>query len=222
MKDYSSFDVLGPIMIGPSSSHTAGAARLGNISKKIAQPNFTKVKFYLHGSFAETYRGHGTDKALVAGILGYEPDDERIIKSFDLAKEKGIEIEFIEYDLGYQHPNTVKIVFKYEDASEFYVLGSSIGGGSVVIYDINGDQIEFTGDYPTIVLKYYDKKGVIMNISSILSSGHHNIGKLNVTRDGNIATMILELDASIDKDTVHSISSLEDVFYLRYIDVTRS
>lgn len=222
MKDYSSFDVLGPIMIGPSSSHTAGAARLGNIAKKIAQPNFNKVEFYLHGSFGKTYKGHGTDKALVAGILGFEPDDERIINSFELAKEFNIEVEFIEADLGYQHPNTVKIVFKYENDSEFYVLGSSIGGGSVVIYDINGDLIEFTGDYPTIVLKYYDKKGVIMNISSILSNGHHNIGKMNVARDGNIATMILELDSSIEDDSTDKISSLEDVFYLRYIDVTRS
>ena len=221
MKDYSSFDVLGPIMIGPSSSHTAGAARLGNIAKKITQPNFHKVEFYLHGSFAKTYRGHGTDKALVGGILGYEPDDERIIDSFELAKEANIEVDFIEDDLGYHHPNTVKILFKYSD-DEFYVLGSSIGGGSVIIYDINGDLIEFTGDYPTIVLKYYDKKGVIMNISSILSNGHHNIGKMNVSRAGNIATMTLELDSSIDDDSIDLISSLEDIFYMRYIDVTRS
>ena len=222
MKDYSSFDVLGPIMIGPSSSHTAGAARLGNIAKNIAKPNFYKVEFFLHGSFAKTYKGHGTDKALVAGILGYEPDDERIINSFELARKADMKFEFIEADLGYQHPNTVKIVFKYENNNDFYVLGSSIGGGSVVIYDINGDLIEFTGDYPTIVLKYYDKKGVIMNISSILSKGHHNIGKMNVTRDDNIATMTLELDSSIYDDSIDKISSLEDVFYLRYIDVARS
>lgn len=222
MKDYSSFDVLGPIMIGPSSSHTAGATRLGNIAKKIAQPNFNEVEFFLHGSFGKTYKGHGTDKALVAGILGYEPDDERIINSFALAKESNIEVAFTEADLGYQHPNTVKIVFRYEDQDEFYVLGSSIGGGSVVIYDINGDEIEFTGDFPTLVLKYYDKKGVIMSISSILSNGHHNIGKMNVTRDGKIATMTLELDASIDDDSIEKISSLEDLFYMRYIDVTRS
>lgn len=222
MKDYSSFEVLGPIMIGPSSSHTAGAARLGNIAKNIAQANFKKVEFHLHGSFAKTYRGHGTDKALVAGILGYEPDDERIINSFELAQEANIEIEFIEADLGYQHPNTVKIVFKYDNGDDFYVLGSSIGGGSVVIYDINGDEMEFTGDHPTILLKYYDRKGVIMNISSILSNSHHNIGKMNVSRDGNIATMTLELDSSVDDDSIESISSLEDIFYLRYIDVTRS
>lgn len=222
MKDYSSFDVLGPIMIGPSSSHTAGAARLGNIAKKIAQAKFNKVEFYLHGSFAKTYKGHGTDKALVAGILGYEPDDERIINSFDLAKKEDIEVEFIETDLGYHHPNTVKIVFKYQDGTEFYVLGSSIGGGSVVIYDVNGDEMEFTGDFPTVVLKYHDKKGVIMSISSILSNGHHNIGKMNVTRDGKIATMTLELDSSVNDDSIDKVSALEDVFYLRYIDVTRS
>lgn len=222
MKDYSSFDILGPIMIGPSSSHTAGAARLGNIAKKIARPNFYEVEFHLHGSFAKTYRGHGTDKALVAGILGCEPDDERIINSFELAEESNIDVKFIEDDLGYQHPNTVKILFKYKDDADFYVLGSSIGGGSVVIYDINGDSIEFTGDYPTLLLKYYDKKGVIMNISSILSKGNHNIGKMNVNRDNDIATMVLELDASLDNDSREKISSLEDVFYMRYIDATRS
>lgn len=222
MKDYSSFDVLGPIMVGPSSSHTAGAVRLGNIARKIASADYNKVVFYLHGSFAKTYKGHGTDKALVGGILGFEPDDERIINSFNLAKDQGLDFDFIEDDLGYHHPNTVKILFKYDDEDDFYVLGSSIGGASVVIFDINGDLIEFTGDYPTIVLKYHDKKGVIRDVSSILSDGHHNIGKMNVIRDANIATMTLELDSSCDKYTIDMISSLDNVFYTKYIDVTGS
>lgn len=222
MNDYNSFEVLGPIMIGPSSSHTAGAARLGNIARDIAKPDFNKVEFYLHGSFAKTYRGHGTDKALIGGILGFEPDDKRIINSTDYAKEANIDIEFIETDLGYFHPNTVKMVFKYDDGEDFYVLGSSIGGGNVIIYDINGDQMEFTGDFPTLLLKYNDNKGVIMTISAVLSSRDHNIGKMNVIRDKDIATMTLELDGSLTDDCVERLTEIEDVFYVQYIDTTRS
>lgn len=222
MNDYNSFEVLGPIMIGPSSSHTAGAARLGNIARDITKPDFKKVEFYLHGSFAKTYRGHGTDKALIGGILGFEPDDKRIINSTDYAKEANIDIEFIETDLGYFHPNTVKMVFKYDDDEDFYVLGSSIGGGNVIIYNINGDEMEFTGDFPTLLLKYHDNKGVIMTISAILSSRNHNIGKLNVTRDKDIATMTLELDGSLTDDSVERLSEIDDVFYIQYIDTTRS
>src|SRR5690606_37851602 len=161
LKEYGVFDVLGPIMIGPSSSHTAGAARLGKIAKQIVGEDFVKATFLLHGSFAKTYRGHGTDKALVAGILGLDPSDERIKDSFELAKKNNIQIEFIEADLGYVHPNTVKIVFHYKYKEDFYVIGSSIGGGNVNIININGNEVSFTGDYPTILAKYKDRKGVI-------------------------------------------------------------
>ncbi len=131
MKDYGIFDILGPVMIGPSSSHTAGATRLGKMAREIADNTFYKVTFYLHGSFAKTYKGHGTDRALVAGILGMEPSDERIRDSLNIAKEKGIQIEFIEKDLGYEHPNTVKIVFSYYDKEDYYIVGSSIGGEEI-------------------------------------------------------------------------------------------
>ena len=118
-KDYSVFDVVGPNMIGPSSSHTAGAARLGKTASKIAGKPVKEVKFLLHGSFAETYKGHGTDKALVGGILGFDPDDARIRNSFDIAKEMGVKFEFIKTDLGENvHPNTVKMEMILEDGSK--------------------------------------------------------------------------------------------------------
>lgn len=222
MKDFSTFDILGPIMIGPSSSHTAGAARLAKIAKDISGDNFYKVEFYLHGSFAKTYKGHGTDKALVAGVLGFEPSDERIKDSLNIAKNKNINIEFIETDLGYQHPNTVKILFKYKNKDDFYVIGSSIGGGNIIITDINGDLVEFTGDLPTMILKYNDRKGIISKISSILSNNELNIATMKVTRDKNIATMICETDTELPKKIIDEISSLSEISYARFINPVRS
>lgn len=222
MNEYNAFDILGPIMIGPSSSHTAGAARLAKTSMEIAGEGFYRVEFYLHGSFAKTYKGHGTDKALVAGVLGFAPDDERLRDSFEIAKEKNIAIDFIEADLGYQHPNTVKIVFKYNDKDDFYILGSSIGGGNIVIYNINGDLVEFTGNYPTMILKYTDKKGIISIISSILAKNELNIATMKVSREGNIATMLCELDSPIAEATIKEISSLNEISYVRFINTQRS
>lgn len=221
MNDYSAFDILGPIMIGPSSSHTAGAARLGKIARDIASKGFNKVKFYLHGSFAKTYKGHGTDKALVAGILGIEPEDERLKDSFDLAKEANIEIEFIEADLGYQHPNTVKIVFTYPEGEDFYVLGSSIGGGNVIVYDINGDLLEFTGSYPTMLIKYPDQKGIISKVSSIVSNGDINIATMKVTRENKVATMLCEFDVPLQEDMMDEIKNMKELTTARFINVKR-
>lgn len=218
MKDYSTFDILGPIMIGPSSSHTAGAARLGKIAKEIAGEGFYKVEFFLHGSFAQTYKGHGTDKALVAGVLGMEPSDPRIKTSFNIAKQKDIIVDFIETDLGYHHPNTVKIVFKYDDREDYFVVGSSIGGGSIIITDINGKKVEFTGNYPTILLSYSDRKGVISYVSSILANHNMNIATMKVTREGNVATMICETDTEIGQETIQEVSKLEGISYIKFIN----
>lgn len=218
MKDYGVFDILGPVMIGPSSSHTAGAARLGKIAKDIVGTEFHKVVFYLHGSFGKTFEGHGTDKALVAGILGMDPSDEELRDSFEIAKSKGIDFEFIEADLGYQHPNTVKIVFKFEDKEDIYIIGSSIGGGSILITDINGNKVEFSGDYPTIIIKYIDQKGVISRISSILSTSEINIATMKVTRENDIATMVVETDSDINKKVVNEIDQLNEIIYIKGIN----
>lgn len=222
MKEYGTFDILGPIMIGPSSSHTAGAARLGKIAQEIAGDGFNKVVFHLHGSFAQTYKGHGTDKALVAGILGMEPSDPRIKTSMEIAKIKNIDIEFTEIDLGYEHPNTVKIVFNYDNQPDYYIIGSSIGGGSIIITNINGNQVEFKGNNPTILLTYSDRKGVISYVSSILAEHNLNIASMRVTREGTLATMICEIDTEIDQETVDKIATLEGISYIKFINpITR-
>ena len=218
MKDYGVFDILGPVMIGPSSSHTAGAARLAKVAKDVVDSEFHKVTFYLHGSFGKTFEGHGTDKALVAGILGMEPSDEDLRNSFEIANSKNIDFEFIEADLGYQHPNTVKIVFEFEDKENIYIIGSSIGGGNILITDINGNKVEFSGDYPTMLIKYIDQKGVISRISSILSTGGINIATMKVTRENDIATMVVETDSEINKDIVDEIDKLDEVIYIKGIN----
>ncbi len=218
MKEYGTFDILGPIMIGPSSSHTAGAARLGKIAQEIAGDGFNKVVFDLHGSFAQTYKGHGTDKALVAGILGMEPSDPRIKSSMEIAKTKNIDIAFTETDLGYVHPNTVKIVFKYDNKPDYYISGSSIGGGSILITNINGNQVEFNGNNPTILLTYSDRKGVISYVSSILAKHNLNIASMRVTREDLLATMICEIDTEIDQETVDEIATLEGISYIKFIN----
>ena len=165
MKGIGVFDILGPIMIGPSSSHTAGAARLGKIARSIAGEDIEEVTFMLHGSFAKTYRGHGTDRALVAGILGMEPSDERLRNSLDIAKEKNIKFLFKEADLGDVHPNTVKFIMRTVNDNYCEVMGSSIGGGSIQVIEVNDNEVDFTGIYETLIVTHKDVPGVINSVT---------------------------------------------------------
>ena len=205
------FDVLGPIMIGPSSSHTAGAARLAKIAREICGGHIVKVKFYLHGSFAQTYRGHGTDRALLAGILGYEPDDERLRDSLNIADKENIKYEFIMADLGLVHPNTVKFLIEDNQGRVTEVMGSSIGGGSVIITNINGFDVEFTGEYCTIITKHEDKRGIISEVAGILAHNRINIANMKVSRMSGTgeASMIIEIDSTPDEKVIDMIRELE-------------
>src|SRR5690554_2852359 len=169
MNNYSSFDILGPIMVGPSSSHTAGAARLGKMAFSIVSEKIKAVTFYLHGSFGATYQGHGTDKALVAGILGMEPHDVRLRDSFHIAKKNGLEYRFEVIQLEDAHPNTVKMELRTISDKKHTIVGSSIGGGNIKITEINGLALEFTGQYPTLITQHFDKPGVIAKVTTILS-----------------------------------------------------
>lgn len=207
-------------MIGPSSSHTAGAARIAKVARYISGEDFKRVSFYLHGSFAKTYKGHGTDKALVAGVLGMEPHDENLKYSLQIAKEKNIDISFIEEDLGYKHPNTVKIVFIKNDDSKVEVTGSSIGGGNIIIKDIDGYKVKFTGEYSTILIKHLDKKGIISKISTILADNNINIATMKVKRKekGNEASTIIETDDEISKELIDAFYNVETINYVTAIN----
>ena len=220
MRDYGVFDILGPIMIGPSSSHTAGAARLAKIAAIVSGGKIKKVEFLLHGSFAQTYKGHGTDKALVAGILNMDPWDEDLKRSFDIAAENGIEVKFTETDLGDVHPNTVKFVITKEDGNITEVTGSSIGGGNILVFNIDGQNVEFTGERPTILTQHKDLPGVISKISSILFEENINIANMRVYRNekGKMATMALETDSLILENVMNKIKNIEEIESVKFIN----
>lgn len=217
MKNYSAFEILGPVMIGPSSSHTAGAGRLGKAARLIANSDFISADFYLHGSFAKTYRGHGTDRALVGGILGMEPHDERIKESLKIAEKSGIAISFIETDLGDVHPNTVKIILKRKDGSSVSVTGSSVGAGNILIIDVDGDLLELNGQYPVVIIKHKDRRGMISKISFAVALGNINIATLKVGREskGEIATTVIETDNVIPDSIIKEISKIDGVVSVR-------
>ena len=207
------FDVLGPIMIGPSSSHTAGAARLGKIARTIVNKPSKDVTFLLHGSFKETYKGHGTDRALVAGILGMMPDDERLRDALLIAEKEGLEVHFLPADLGQVHPNTVKILMTDCDDINWEVLGSSIGGGLVEIYEINGNKVKITGEYPTIITCHDDIPGTVSKVSTLFYDNDINIAHMTLVRSqkGKDATMTFEVDNNVSEELIAAIKAVEGV-----------
>lgn len=219
MKDYSVFDIIGPVMIGPSSSHTAGAVRLGYMARKIADADIVKVIFYLHGSFAKTYAGHGTDRALLGGVMGMLPDDERIRDAFAIAGEKHISYKFVEADLGEVHPNTVDIVMETVSGEEWQVMGSSVGGGKVKIIKINQTRLEFTGDYTTLITKHLDRPGVVAGMTAILARHHINIAFMKLFRENKDASAVLiaEIDNDIDDSVIEEIKITPQVSQVKVL-----
>lgn len=219
--DISLFDVLGPVMIGPSSSHTAGAAKLARTARMIVGKPFTHVDFGLHGSFEKTYKGHGTDYALVAGVLGFREDDERLPESFRLAEEAGITYTFYPIELDGAHENTVRITFTLTDGSKFFVQGSSLGGGRILITNINGLVTEFTGTSPTIIVNQNDQPGVVSDVSTILAFNHINIGVMKVTREakGTLASCVIECDEPIPEEIAESLRRVNNVLSVQVINL---
>lgn len=207
------FDVLGPIMIGPSSSHTAGAARLGKIARTIVNKPIKDVTFLLHGSFKETYKGHGTDRALVAGILGMMPDDERLRDALLIAEKEGLEVHFLPADLRQVHPNTVKILMTDCDDINWEVLGSSIGGRLVEIYEINGNKVKITGEYPTIITCHDDIPGTVSTVSTLFYDNDINLAHMTLVRSqkGKDATMTFEVDNNVSEELIAAIKAVEGV-----------
>ena len=176
MKDFSVFDIIGPRMVGPSSSHTAGAVRIGLIAHRlIGGEHITKAEITLYGSFAETGFGHGTDRAILAGILGVEPDDPRVRYSALLAKSEGVDYTVKKSELEMQHPNTARIFVRSESGRECTIVGESVGGGNIEIIEINGMEVSFTGDYPTIVIFYLDAPGAISHVTALLAERQINV-----------------------------------------------
>lgn len=214
--DISIFEVLGPVMVGPSSSHTAGAARLARIAALIVGRKFERVTFGLHGSFARTYKGHGTDKALLAGVQGIREDDERLAQAYELAKESGLKYEFYEIELDDVHENTVLLTFYCNDGTEQEIIGSSIGGGQIMICRINAFETEFSAQSHTLLMSHHDRKGVLSKITGTLSEAGVNIAVMKLDRrsKGDMAFCMIETDDPISEDVILNLRSIEEVVHV--------
>lgn len=220
--DISIFEVLGPVMIGPSSSHTAGAARIARIARLVAGNDVKKVVFGLHGSFAKTYKGHGTDKALVAGVLGMKEDNENIRESFSIAAEEGIDFKFIETEIKDGHENTVLIEIWDSNGIKHKLIGSSIGGGRILISNIDDFEVEIAAENPVIITRQRDKKGVISDITSLLARNNINIAVMRVSRKerGTEASTIIETDDEIPLSIIGEIKVIENIKDVKVMNFT--
>ena len=204
------FDIIGPIMIGPSSSHTAGAAKLAKIAGSFAKNGIEYVTFYLHGSFQNTYVGHGSDRALLAGLMGLDPHDTGLRDAYRLADEKGIKYEFVKKDLGFVHPNTIKFEIREKNGETVSVVGSSLGGGEVIITNVNGFDVRFDGNLYTFVTRHDDVPGVVAAVTDILANNGINIADMSLSRThrGGQASMIVETDAAPSEEAVAQMETL--------------
>jgi len=213
------FDILGPKMVGPSSSHTAGACRLGYVVRAILGSTPERAVVDLHGSFAMTGEGHGTRKAIVGGLLGFLPDDVRLRESFELAREAGLEVEFRETDLGEEaHPNTARIEV-WKDADDIEVVGCSIGGGRIRVTEIDGFPVKLSGTLPTIVVLADDVPGTVSKITGIIAERGLNLATIRVDRTGRgeKALMTIETDQDVPDDLFQNLHDRSWVHWIRNV-----
>ena len=208
------FEIIGPIMVGPSSSHTAGAVRIGLVARKLLARPPIRAELLLHGSFAATGRGHGTDRALVAGLLGFEPDDTRIPDSFAYAKKAGLDFHFDTVQLRDAHPNSVLLrLWAEPDGKPMEVVGASIGGGRIEVREYNGIKLRFSAEAPTLIVKNRDNPGSVADVSYLISRRNINIATFQVNRSsrGGEAVMVIECDTPIRQELITAIRSMPDI-----------
>jgi len=212
MKYRSAFDIIGPVMVGPSSSHTAGAVRIGKMARTLFNMKPDKAIISLHGSFAKTYKGHGTDVAVVGGILDFDTFDKRIPNSLELAKQAGIDVQFIVEDVITDHPNTVKIQL-FSQTKEQELVGISIGGGTIEITELNSFKLRLSGEHPAILVVHQDQFGMISQVTKILAEHRINIGHMEVSRKekGQMALMVIEVDEPIEEKVIGLLEELPNV-----------
>ncbi len=218
------FDMIGPVMIGPSSSHTAGVVRIARAAIRVlgAKPDKAAITFY--NSFARTYEGHGSDKAIIAGLLDFKTDDDRIRKSFDHAEEAGLEYTFKSVgNASTLHPNSIKLNLE-KDGRKIEVIGESKGGGVINIAELDGFNANFSANLHTLILKADDKRGSIAYIANILNHDDCNIATMSVSRKGknDIACQVIEMDSGLKPVTLEymrSLSWIKEVIYIPDIDL---
>ncbi len=202
------FEIIGPIMIGPSSSHTAAAVRIGLICRALVGEPISQVLIQLHGSYASTGKQHGTDKGLAAGLLGFDAADERIPRALELAKETGMIINFRNVDLGEEYPpNTAQLLFEGKSGTHFEVTAVSVGGGNISVIEINGLPITLSGEYHTLITIHKDKPGLVATATKIIAAHKVNISTMNLTRQrrGGLAAMAIEMDQPLPRDALKEL-----------------
>ncbi len=214
------FDIIGPVMVGPSSSHTAGAVRIGYVCRKLLGEEPTQVKIGLCGSFWATGKGHGTDKALIAGLLGYLPDDPRIPESFSEADKAGLAFSFYKAEKRDVHPNTAILEMEGKNGG-MTVTACSIGGGRIRVSEIDGLTASFSGDLPTLIVHNEDRPGYVTEVTSMLSKSYVNIASMQLYRNtrGGSAIMILECDQEVSQISIETLSRLEGIKRVTYLSL---
>lgn len=215
------FDILGPVMVGPSSSHTAGAVRIGRVALKLLKEKAVFADIMLYGSFADTGKGHGTDRALVAGILGMREDDVRIPRSLELAKETGLSFFFSKTDtLNDAHPNTALLTLQGEQGKKISVQASSIGGGRIMINKLDGISVNFSAEMPTLIVHNYDLPGHIAAVTGLLYRNGINIASMHLSRvsRGSYAVMVIETDQKLPSGILSEIESYKGIIKVTYFD----
>ncbi len=212
MKFRSVFDIIGPVMIGPSSSHTAGAARIGRVARHLFGKEPRKAEIFLYGSFAKTYKGHGTDVALIGGLLDFDTFDERMVHSKELAIQKGIDVHFIESEEPAEHPNTARLVLT-DEGKRLEVVGVSVGGGKIEITEVNGFAISLSGSNPALFCVHHDRFGAVAAVAGLLAQHEINISFMEVSRKlrGDVALMVIETDQEVDPAIAREISALPNM-----------
>ncbi len=212
------FDIIGPVMVGPSSSHTAGAVKIGYAARKLMKEPIVSAQILLYGSFYSTGKGHGTDLAVVAGLLGMHPDDERIPRSLELAEAAGMELTFGRADLKEGHPNSVLIRLEGASGRKMEMVGESLGGSVINIASIDGMTANFSGDHPTLIVHNQDQPGLVAEVTGMLSRHSVNIATMQLYRDsrGGEAVMVLECDQEISSDLIRRLTDLEGIREVTY------
>ena len=210
------FDIIGPVMIGPSSSHTAGAVRIGRVVNKLMDGQTPeKLEIILSGSFAQTYRGHGTDRALLAGIMGFRSDSAEIRDALEIAKERGISYEFIKRDIPGAHPNTARITYTLADGSTGSAQAASVGGGNIRVDLINGMKVDFSGESNTLLVMHLDRPGVIAAVTTLMRWEYAdlNICNFHLSREqrGGNAIMTIEIDNTPPETLIEDVRKLDHV-----------
>lgn len=215
------FDIIGPVMIGPSSSHTAGAVKIGLVARKLLGETPIKADIKLHGSFAMTGAGHGTDRAIVAGLLGIRPDDERIPDSFDIARQEGFSFDIDTTHIPNAHPNSTQLTLEGNHGRKLEVVASSLGGGRILVSRIDGITTNFSGDENTLIVhNHHDRPGQVARVTSVLAEHGVNIATMQLYRrsKGGEAVMVIECDDYIPPELVEKFSRMDGILKVTYLN----